>query len=249
MKTTFKLTVAAALLAAVPSTAVADRRGFAFTYEYVTQPKGNLELEFYNTQSRSSFDAGGASAVQNQIEIEYGITNHTDVSLYQVFDQTGGGGSLRYSKTKVRMRHRFSERGEWPVNVLFYLELAKPFAKGEVAVEPKLILAKDFGSLSVSLNLIPEVEFENEDDELEVKFVPGWALGVGYELCPQWKLGAETWGAVEDAFKDGSTTEAWAGPALSWAPADKFWITATAGMGLTEHSDDAVVRFIAALGL
>lgn len=37
----------------------ADRRGFTFTYEYLTQVAGGLELEFYNTQARSKFGDGG----------------------------------------------------------------------------------------------------------------------------------------------------------------------------------------------
>ncbi len=136
------LLLASAAFTAATGPALADRRAFTFTYEYVTQPEGNLELEYYNTQARSRFGDGGVSSMSQQLEIEYGITDHTDVSLYQVVEQEGAGG-LRYAETKLRARHRFAERGELPVDTLLYLELVKAFGTSAYELEPKLILGKD----------------------------------------------------------------------------------------------------------
>jgi len=231
----------------------ADRRAFSFTYEYVTQPKGNLELEFYNTQYRSKFGDDAVSTFEEQIEIEYGITDRTDVSLYQVLEEVDDTG-LHYAETKLRFRHRFKERGQLPVDVLLYGELIKPFGKGAVAFEPKLILARDFGAVTAVLNVITELELERElepsgEKELEVVLETGWAFGVTYEVAPVLKLGGETWGAVIKPGSDDQAVEAWIGPSISWAPSPKLWVTGTAGFGLTDDSDEFLVRILIGLGL
>jgi hypothetical protein len=251
MKIVFKITCAAAVLIAAPASA--DRRPFTFTYEYPTQPEDNVEIELWNTQARDGLgEDSGASTVQQQIEIEYGITDHTSVSLYQTVEQ-GGGEGLHYGKTKLEVRHRLAERGQWPVDVTLYGELAKPFGKPELEVEPKLILARDFGRVTVAVNLIGEVEIEREREAsgekvIEAHLVPGWAAGITYEVMPQLKLGAETWGEIATPFAD-AQTYAWAGPAISWAPSTTFWAAATGGLGLNDRSADLIVRFILAVGL
>src|SRR5262245_835638 len=199
MKVIFKfLLVAVAVTAATP--ARADRRPWAFTYPYMTQNQGALELEYYNTQSRSTFDDGAVSTMTQQVELEYGITDHTDVSLYQVFEEVNDTG-LHYTETKLRMRHRFGERGQGPVDILLYGELIKPFGKGAIGFEPKLILSRDFDKLTVAGNVIAELELERElepsgEKELEAEIEAGWALGVTYEVAPSLNLGGELWGAV-----------------------------------------------------
>jgi hypothetical protein len=247
----FKLGAIAGLaVLAVPAVAAADRRAFTFTYEYPTQPEGNLEIELWNTQIRDGLgEDGGTSAIEQQLQIEYGITDYTSISLFQTVEQ-GGDSGLRYGRTKLELGHRFAERGEWPVDITLYLELAKPFGEAAVELQPKLILARDFAAFTLAANLIGKIELERETDAdgdkaIEATFIPAWAVGLTYEVVPQLKIGAENWGErnTEDNI------ESWAGPALAWAPSTKFWATASAGFGLTDHSADLVVRFILAVGL
>lgn len=249
--------LAAALCAStaflISGSAHADRRAFTYTYEYLTQVDGALELEFYNTQSRSTFDDGAISSWQQQIELEYGITDHTDVSLYQVFEETNNTGA-HYAETKLRMRHRFAERGEFPFDVLLYGELVKVYGRGVLEVEPKLVLARDMGDVTFVVNLIPEVELERErepsgEKEIELEFEPGWATGVTYEAMPALKVGAEAWAHIERPFDDTRELLAWVGPAVSWAPSTKLWITTTAGFGITDAADAFLVRFLIGVGL
>jgi hypothetical protein len=247
----FKLgSVVALAVVTVPAIASADRRAFSFTYEYATQPQGNVEIELWNTQTRDGLgDEGGSTTVQQQLEIEYGISDHTSISLYQVVEQ-GDGSGLHYAETKLELRHRLKERGDWPVDVTLYGEVAKIFGEAAVELEPKLILARDFGPVTLAVNLIGEVVLVREPDangdkSIDATFVPGWAAGLTYEVMPQLKLGAETWGERNEE-KD---IESWAGPAISWAPSTKFWATATGGLGLTDHSADLVVRFLLSVGL
>jgi hypothetical protein len=242
--------VVALAMLAVPTAAGADRRAFTFTYEYPTQPEGNLELELWNTQIRDGLgEDGGTSALEQQLQIEYGITDSTSISVFQTLEQ-GGGSGLHYGRTKLELGHRFAERGEWPVDLTLYLELAKPFGAAAVELQPKLILARDLGAFTLAANLIGEIELARETDAngdkaIETTFVPAWAVGLTYDVVPQLKLGAENWGERNTE----KHVESWAGPAVAWAPSTKFWATASAGFGLTEYSADLVVRFILAVGL
>ncbi len=251
MKLVFKLGLAAALL--IPVTASADRRAFGFTYEYPTQPEGAIEIELWNTQIRDGLNKdGGASSAEQQLEIEYGITDRTSISLYQVVEEPPGEG-LHYAETKVELRHRLAERGEWPIDITLYGEVAKPFGVAEVELEPKLILARDFGAFTVAANGIAEIGIEQEknaagEKEIEAELVPGWSAGITYDLIPQLKVGGETWG---EAPKVGDKRQAyaWAGPALSWAPSTRLWVAGTAGFGLNDRSADLVARFVISVGL
>lgn len=254
MKIVFKLVPAAMLLmSAMAGSARADRRAFSFTYEYPTQPQGQIELELWNTQTREGLgDDGGVSTAEQQLEVEYGITDKTSISLYQTVAQATGTG-LHYAATKAELRHRLAERGEWPVDVSLYAEVAKVWGAAEVEVEPKLIVARDFGPVTLAINAIGEVELEQEvgasgDKEIEARFVPGWAVGLSYDVVPQLKVGAETWGQREPDG-DKKVVYAWAGPAASWAPSTRFWVTGTCGLGLTDRSDDLVVRLLLSVGL
>lgn len=243
----------AGLLLGLTSAAQADRRAFTRTYEYVTQAEDALELEYYLTQTQGDMQRASTRALEQQIEIEYGLTNRWDISIYQAYSQPSGGG-LSYSATKLRTRYRFSERGINPVDVLAYLEVIRPYAGSAWKLEPKLVLAKDVGKVTLAVNLIPEVVFTQasgaDGGTTETEFEPGWALGVTYEASPKWKLGGETWGAMEAPFdSEARTTELYAGPAVSFAPSAKFWIAATAGFGLNEDAKDFSARTIIAIGL
>jgi hypothetical protein len=241
-------TVALALVAAGP--AAADRRAFTRTYEYMTMPEGETEVELYSTHSRKTFD--GATSPQSfvfQVEIEHGITDRWDVSLYHVFaqasDGAGGGSPLALSEVKLRTRYRFAERGELPVDVLAYGEAIKEFGAGVYAVEGKAILGKDFGKASLAVNLIGELELGPDVPESELEL--GLAAGLTYEVSPRWKLGAETW--LDFEAEEPEELAASAGPALSWAPSSKLWVTATAGFGLTDEANAFSVRGLIGLGL
>ena len=244
---------ALAVLAALAPAARADRRAFGVTYEYNTMPQGGLDLELWNTQSRTAFDATGASTLQWKAEVEYGITDHWDIAVYQTFSERRGTDPaltepFGYDETSVESRYRLAERGQWPVDVLLYLEVAKHFGHDFWDVEPKLILARDVGRLSLNLNLAPEIEFAKDEaeGEIEPELEPQWAFGASYEVSPQWKVGAETYGAAD---LDDSEVSAWVGPAVSWAPSEKLWIAGSAAAGLTDESDDLQVRLILGLGL
>jgi len=95
----------------------ADRRGYVWTYEYMTMPKGQAELEYYLTHNVTDFHKySGKNTWEHQAELEYGLTDHWDIAIYQRWLQTNTSAQdeFEYAGTKLRTRYRFGEirRGE-----------------------------------------------------------------------------------------------------------------------------------------
>jgi hypothetical protein len=235
-----------------PAFAAADRRAFTRTYEYTTMSRGATEVEIGTTQSQATFDDDSPESFELQLDVEHGITDRWDVALVHVFDQSTGNGTVmdpgrpfRYAEMKLRTSYRFSERGELPVDSVAFVEAAKVFGGSVYAAEARAILARDVGMVTVAVNPIVELVFGGDVPEPEVAL--GWAAGLTYEARPTLKVGAETWGAFEaDAVDEAAAS---AGPSVSWAPSQSFWIATTVGFGLNDNADRFSVRGLIGLAL
>ena len=86
----------------------ADRRSYVWTYEYKTMPKGMMELEYYQTLEFPDTNNTKVSTWKQNVELEYGLTDRWDVSIYQNFKQANiaSGGTFSYDGFKVRTRYR-----------------------------------------------------------------------------------------------------------------------------------------------
>ena len=91
----------------------ADRRTLIRAYEYMTQPKDNLELEIWNDVAAPADGGFDAASTVHRIELEYGLTDHWDLALYHVFAQSPGE-SFKFDSWRVENRYRLAEKGEWP---------------------------------------------------------------------------------------------------------------------------------------
>lgn len=214
----------------------ADRRSYVWTYEYQTMPKGRLEAEFYLTEEQKELDKAKPNIWKPWVELEYGITDHFDISMYQMVKQsnTDKSGSFEYDGFKIRGRYRVLEKNKLPLDALLYLEYIRPgdFKKPN-KLEEKLILAKDIGKLNVAYNQIFEQELES-GGESEY----GYAAGVSYEVAPGLRLGAETKGNYTDG-------EYAVGPSLSYTIKPlKAYIAMGAAFGLNKDTDDLQIRGI-----
>src|SRR3990170_1904243 len=87
---------------------LADRRSYVWTYEYLTMPKGETELEYYLDFKEKELNDKTTSAWKHQLEIEHGLTDRWDMSIYQVFSQENGE-PLKYEELKLRTRYRLSK--------------------------------------------------------------------------------------------------------------------------------------------
>jgi hypothetical protein len=250
-----KRSIAPVVIAATLAPAAAahaDRRAYGTTYEAVTAPKGELDVETWNTFApQGEVDGGPASrGMRSMIELEYGITDRWDAALYNMLDVTSGDTESGYAGFKIETRFRPTDRGEWIVDPVFYLEFQQLF-RGDAnqKYEGKLIVAKDIGDVNIAANLALEEERTTEPAwNTEVEY----AAGTSYALSPAWMLGAEVFGKAEKGEMGGVENRTWAGPALSWAGGGRgalrgVWVTLAGGAGLTDDSDSYYARLIVGL--
>ena len=236
-----RLSILIAIAAAAPASAVANPRPLPFSYPYETLPEQALELEQYVdlipmrvVRELPDGTAEGVVSLRSQLqtELEYGLTDRLEVALYFTFRQGGSATApqLRFQGLKQRLRYRFKELGEWPVDVGLYLEVAE--LHDEIEVEEKILLSRRFGPVNVVANLWVEQEWYFQTDEIKHVYNP--TLGVSYELSPRLSLGAEYWargrfdsdrGPTDmDGEADATTTAVhYAGPTLL-LQSKKAWI-------------------------
>jgi hypothetical protein len=197
-----KLVIAAGCAATLVASrsASANPRPLPFTYPYETLPEKKGEIEQYVDLSPVRIvdpgDATGTSRIWDQqyrlqTEFELGITNRLELGFYLVL-ASDAGGSLAVDGIKQRLRYRFAEEGEWPVDVAVYGEISE--FHDELELEQKLILAKRFGRARLMANLWFEQSLEHYKGELENSFRP--TLGFTTEIIPAIHVGAEYWGVM-----------------------------------------------------
>ncbi len=235
------LALAGALALAAPAPAAANPRSLPFSYPYETLPGGALELEQYAdlipvrvVRELPDGTTEGVVSVRSQLqtELEYGLTDRLEVALYFTFRQGGSATTpfLRFQGLKQRLRYRFKELGEWPIDVGVYLEVAE--LHDEIEVEEKLLLSRRLGPVSVVANLWVEQEWYFQTEETKHIYNP--TLGVTYVVSPRLSLGAEYWvrgrfdadrGPTDKGGADDATTSTvhYAGPTLL-LQAERIWL-------------------------
>ncbi len=214
----------------------ADFKSFAHIYPYFTQPQGGLEVEVWSGFEVGSDPAGYLRSVplhtllQEQVEVEYGLTDHWDVSLYGVLEQqppvgAGQPSPLVLDAFQIETRYRFAEKGRWPVDTELYLEVERPVALTQpFELEAKLILAKD----------VPRFFFQAiviDAETLASGSAFGYDLalyaGAGYEIRPWIRVGVE---ALEEYQRVAFTTQPLetlhVGPSIALA-GPRLWFVVT----------------------
>jgi hypothetical protein len=237
----------ALVVVAASSSPRADVRAFTHTYEYSTVPEGRTTIEIWHTQGRTTWDKTSPQFFEHSLEIEHGITEHLDIGFQTIGSQVAGDAMTErgFSMDAVRLesRYRFADRAEWPVDTLIYVAAAKQFGDSVYAVEGKAVVARDFDKILAAANASTTVTFGN--DQADTLVTIGWAGGVTYTAHPKLRIGAETWGTRE------VEGELWlaAGPALNLSPASNFWLTITAGFGITDDAEAFSARAIVGIEL
>ncbi len=222
-----------AILSAVPP-AYADRRSYVWTYEYQTMPKGHAEIEYYLTEEQKNIEKAKPSTWKHWVELEYGITDHFDISMYQQFKQsnTTSSNTFEYDGFKIRGRYRILEKDKLPIDTLLYVEYIRNDNLEKPNVfDGKLIFAKDIWNFNVAYNQIIEQELDS-DGETEHEY----AVGLSYAILPQFKIALESKGNYTDR-------KYYIGPTIAWS-SHKFWATIGAVGGLNKRSDDLQVRLL-----
>lgn len=180
-------------------TAVATPRPLPFSYPYETLPRGGLEVEQYVDlvpmrvvrEGDAGSDAVTAVRSNLETEIEYGITDHVEASWYFVFRQSASANTpaTRFMGVKQRLRFRFGETEDLPVDLGLYLEVAEFY--NEFEFEEKLLLSKRLGPVTLVSNLWVEQEYYFQDEEWRYLYNP--TVGATYQVMPSLFLGLEYW--------------------------------------------------------
>jgi hypothetical protein len=207
MKTIIKCSLATASVLLAGS-AAANPRPLPFTYPYETLPERSAEIEFYGdmTPLRVAADPTDPSkgriyepSYLLQTEFEYGITDRWELGLYQQFEATpqdGGTNTMTFDGFKWRIRHRFADAGELPVDIAAYLEVET--LHDELGFEGKIILAKHFGDWHWMANLWVEESLQRPWDTAHTwQFIVNPTTGLTYEITPVVRVGAEYWARGE----------------------------------------------------
>jgi hypothetical protein len=234
---TFSIVIIALVLAAIFATdAQADRRNYVWTYQYMTMPEGMTELEFYQTTKVKEIDDW-----EFRMEVETGLTDRWDFSIYQIFKQTEGE-SFKWDAVQARTRYRLGEQGQYFFDPLLYFEYNRKIdMKKPNKLEAKLILARQMEAVNLAINPIYEYFFA-PGTEHEV----GLDIGLSYEVNPRFIFGVES--TSRQVLEDDADFKSYFGPTVSVASGG-WWYAAGVAFGITEESDDARVRFIMGIEL
>jgi hypothetical protein len=229
MKRLLFSTVVALVIIMASAEVQAAQRTYVWTEEYGTLAKGNAELEYWNTATTRDIQTRSASDWTQKIELEYGITDRLNVSLYQVFEQAADSSTLTYVGYNIELKYRIAETNVFPVDVLLYAEHEVSTIEGGVN-EGKIVLAKDIGKLNIAYNQIYEKADNAEKGD------HGYAAGTSYELAPWLRFGVESTGS----YTNGTYA---AGPTLAWM-GNRIWANIGAVFGLNHKTEDRDVRFL-----
>jgi hypothetical protein len=233
---------AGALCSAISSIAAANPHPLPYSYPYQTLPKGKIEVEeivdlvpvrVAREKADGTRDAVTAVRSQLQTELEIGLHDRLELALYFSFHQsaTADTPALRFDGLKQRLRYRFAEEGDLPLDIGVYLEVAELY--NEIEIEEKLLLSRRFGYLTTVCNLWVEQEYYFQTQEWKHVYNP--TLGASYELSPSLMLGLEYWARGRFDQANAATSQAssdspsgarhYLGPTLLLQSGEAWWST------------------------
>ena len=194
--------LALALLFVLASPAYANPKPLPYSYTYPTVPEGSIEIEQYADivplkAIATSGETQWYAATQFQTELEYGISDHLELGLYVTVVPTSATlvstSSLPEANgLKQRLRYRFAEEGEWPIDVGVYGEIVEN--EREVELEAKILLQRRFQRLTLVANLWAEHEWYFVRQRY---IVLNPTIGASYQVTPTVHPGIEGWMRVE----------------------------------------------------
>lgn len=218
----------------VISQARATERLFTYTYEPETLPKGAVELEQWVTLRSSRTGSVGKEnfrRVQFRDEIEYGVTDNYQLSLYfnhqyeHFRNPTTGASRTDYRQKGVSIENKLMVWNPADHDVGLSLYLEPTYDGEEFKLEEKIILGQRHGDWKWALNLSHETEwsddFSDKVGEFEITF------GAAREMDSHWSVGLEVRHHAEMAeYKDWEGYACYLGPVVSYRR-ENWWAALT----------------------
>jgi len=237
------------LLTSAPSSARADENYFGYSYGTETLSKGSFELYNWVTWRTGKGD-GSYDALDLRQELEYGITDRLQASLYlneryHAIDDVEGlkdRDQFAFQGVQASVKYAFLSPYKDPLGFALYVEPGySNIKKGSGAsqdqwsLELKAMLQKNFldDQLVAVLNISPEWEVGKKHGEYRWENELGFEVtsGLSYRVAPKWFVGLETrYDSKYPDFPAQADREAWAffvGPVVHYA-AERWWMTVTA---------------------
>ena len=213
------------------ASALADERNFTYTYEPGTIPKGELEFEQWVTARigrNRAVDQQDYFKLQFREEIEYGITDNYQASLYfnhqyTHFTDNAGQTIADYRQTGFSLENKYMVLNptEHAVGLALYLE---PTYDGKnFELEQKIILGQHYRDWRWAVNLTHATEwtdhFRRKEGEFEATF------GIARKLTSRWSLGLEFRNHNEiPEYTEWQNTAFYLGPVVTYKRG-KWWAT------------------------
>jgi len=240
-----QLALAALLLAFAAPRAAADENLLGYAYGSETLPRGHWELYQWITH-RTGKESGTYRATDYYTELEYGLTDRLQASLY-----------LTAAHYKIRNVPELDDRdltGFSGARLAFKYALTSPYKDGyglalyvepefesihkvpgdrirEYALETKLIFQKNFlgDTLFYIANLTVEPEIAHEHGEVNHELALEFSHGISYRVAPGWFVGLENrWHTEYEPISLSHWTHyaGFLGPTLHYG-AKSWWATLT----------------------
>jgi hypothetical protein len=226
-------------------------RGFT-VYGYGTPAQGEIELVYlfdHVLQSGASYDFFGTTVSKeglsrHTVEVEYGVTDRWTIAGYLDFEDHPDA-DLQYAQLRALFaRYRLFEPGQRFFDSAVYLEYYIPNASydGAEKLEARLIFEKAVAPLTIRINPIFEKNLSTVDVEEGVEFE--YAAGLYAPATPWLRVGLEGYGALGEIsnFNPWDLQEHYLFPAVKARLGDHASLDVGLGVGLTEASDDLLVK-------
>lgn len=245
--------LAALALSALATPALAGDRLFAFSYGSSTLAEGRVDLEGHATWGAHSKDDHDLHDLELRQEVEYGLTNDTQVSIYldqrYTNEDNGAGGrdkDFRFSGIDGEVIHTLTSSAEDGLGTAVYGEVE--IRDRKINLEGKFLMEKQLGNdWTLVSNLVVEKAWEGshaEESTLEL----GVSFGASYRINANWSAGAEARLEREYVFthSEWETMETYVGPNVAWHQG-RFFAVVTPMFQLSSVSDapDYLTRVIA----
>src|SRR5437016_5563156 len=218
-------------------------------YPATTEGKGLHELEtttsFVANGRASRFDGEDEPArhrlLRSSLEYGYGLTDRIDVAAYLDL-QRPNGGDVEYAGVRFRARGALAEKGEYPIDLGWYVEAEVPHGtESDLELEFRPLLSRDVGRFSFDLNPafeLPTVSAERRTLEFN------YAARVYYRLWRNLIPGVEFYGGIGQirAIDGTREQEHYVFPTLYGRGGRGLKLLAGPGFGLTRASDPVILK-------
>ena len=217
--------------------AKADMRSYVWTDEYTITEPGKTDIEHHLTISIPKLsEIKGKATIEHEFEIEIGITNHFDLTIFHNFQQRTDG-NLYYTNFDFRSCFLIGEKNQFFLDPLIYLEYGSNFNLSKHKFEGELVLAKDIGRFNFSINPIFQVQVEDETE-----FTYAYAIGFRYEFNQLFRLGMEFVGDKDAHY---------AGLVVSHGQ-ENLWVAASPTLMFSKNTagkPELLIRMILGIGI